>query len=81
MQSEIPAPRAAQEIGNKIRAIDAELDRFENEREESVIKGMKAPGIAAVITKWGQDRSDARRNQLLDERAELVIELRRLLGD
>jgi len=80
MRDEAPASRVAQEIASRIRAIDAELDKWEQDRDESVIRGMKAPGITAVVNKWGQDRSDVRHEELLSERSVLVIKLKDALS-
>jgi hypothetical protein len=74
------SPEAAV-VASKIRTIDRDLDQMEKDREDSIVRGMRAPSGAAVINKWGQDRSDARREALLQERADLAARLRTLVGD
>lgn len=54
---------------------------MEKDREESIVRGMRAPSGAAVVNKWGQDSADVRREALLQERAELASQLRKLVGD
>lgn len=54
---------------------------MEKDREDSIERGMRAPSGASVINKWGQDRADARREALLQERADLAARLRTLVGD
>jgi hypothetical protein len=73
------SPEAAV-VASKIRTIDRDLDQMEKDREESIVRGMRAPSGAAVINKWGQDRADTRREALLRERAELASQLRKLVG-
>lgn len=68
-------------VASKIRSVDRELDVLERERVESIVRGMKAPNGAAAIVQLGQDSSDLRHAQLLEERAELVAQLKVLLGD
>jgi hypothetical protein len=68
-------------VASKIRTIDRDLDQMEKDREGSIVRGMRAPSGAAVINKWGQDRADARREALLQERADLAARLRTLVGD
>ena len=74
------SPEAAV-VASKIRTIDRDLDQMDKDREESIARGMRAPSGAAVINKWGQDRADARRERLLQERAELASQLRKLVGN
>ena len=68
-------------MASKIRSIDRELDVLERERMESIVRGMKAPDGAAAVVRMGQDSSDLRHTRLLQERAELVEQLKALLGD
>jgi hypothetical protein len=74
------SPKAAV-VASKIRTIDRDLDQMEEDREDSILRGMRAPSGAAVINKWSQDRADSRREALLQKRAELASQLRKLVGD
>jgi hypothetical protein len=68
-------------VASRIRTIDRDLDQMEKDREDSIVRGLRAPSGAAVINKWGQDNADARGVVLLKERAGLVAQLRELVDE
>lgn len=45
------SPEAAV-VASKIRTIDRDLDQRQKDREESIVRGMRAPSGAAVVNKW-----------------------------
>lgn len=66
-------------VASRIRGVDRELAAMELARDESIVRGMRAPGSAAVVERWGQDRADGRHATLLAERADLVARLKALI--
>lgn len=66
-------------VANMIRSLDRELDEMEQQRQESITGGMRAPLMASIVVKWSQDSRDDRYRRLLEERATLVALLNALV--
>jgi hypothetical protein len=65
-------------LANRIQAVDSRLGVLAEQERESVAQGLKGGGmgVAAQAANHAQSTIDAERQKLLDERQELVDELR-----
>lgn len=83
VSDEVQLSPEATEVADRIRALDQRLDEIERRVREFTAMIMRAEGsiIGATARMSWRDRQDAEHQHLLDERAELVEQLKRLDGD
>jgi hypothetical protein len=83
MSDEVHLSPEATAVADRIRSIDRRLDEIERRVREFTAMTMRAEGsiIGATGRLSWRDRQDAEHQHLLDERADLVAQLKRLDGD
>ena len=69
-------------LASRIRTIDRDLDALEKQTLDMVKAGMRGGGAAgAGILKMAEEKADEKKARLLAERADLVQQLKKSIGN